>query len=265
MSRPPADLERDSAGLAARPDEVLIVDLEGYEGPLDVLLALARAQKVDLLKLSVTRLADQYLAFMRKLGQRRLVIAADYLLMAAWLAFLKSRLLLPSPRRDPAEREAPETAAANLAFRLAKLDAMRRAYHALQSAPLLGRDVFGRGDPTMVCVVSSAGLQGSLFELMQAYAGQRRRAARATYAPAPAQTYALDDARDRLRALLPELEGWTPLTGVAPMGGPSGPTRASYVASTLSASLEMVREGDLEARQAADFAEIFLRARKAAA
>lgn len=261
LTRTTDDLELDSLGAAARPEEALIVDLEGYEGPLDVLLALARAQKVDLLRLSVTRLADQYLAFVREARELRLVLVADYLLMAAWLAFLKSRLLLPKANRSDQE-EAPESIAANLAFRLAKLDAMRRAYQALNSGPILGRDVFGRGDPQAIRIISRTRFEGDLYALMEAYISQRRRHRDRSYSPAPAQSYALDDARERLRSLLPELEHWTPLTGVAPMPQGSGPTRASYVASTLSASLELVREGDLEARQIDQFAEIYLRARE---
>jgi segregation and condensation protein A len=254
----------DPLEVAARGEEVLVVDLEVWEGPLDVLLELARSQKVDLLQISVTRLADQYLAFVRAAQNRNLVVAADYLLMAAWLAYLKSRLLLPRAQRG-GEEEAPEALAARLTFRLAKLDAMRRAYQALEQGPVLGRTVFARGDPQAIRIVSTARLEGDLYGLMDAYVSQRRRERERSYSPPPAVSYPLDDAREMLRALLPELERWTPLGGVAPMGGATGPTRASFVASTLSASLELVREGDLEARQTEHFAEIYLRARKAAA
>lgn len=247
-----------------RSGEVLIVDLDVYEGPLDVLLELARAQKVDLLQISVTRLADQYLAFVRDARSRHLVLAADYLLMAAWLAFLKSRLLLPLPPRAAKEADAEGLAAA-LAFRLAKLDAMRRAFQALEAGRVLGRTVFARGDPQALVVVSDKRLEGDLYGLMEAYASVRRRGRERSYTPPPVHSFALDEAREMLRGLLPELGRWTPLTGVAPMAKSAGPTRASFVASTLSASLELVREGDLEARQKEHFAEIFLRARKAAA
>ncbi len=253
----------ETQGVPVGSEEVLIVDLEVWEGPLDVLLELARSQKVDLLQISVTRLADQYLAFVRAAQSRRLVVAADYLLMAAWLAYLKSRLLLPRAQRG-GEEEAPEALAARLTFRLAKLDAMRRAYQALEGGPVLGRTVFARGDPQAIRIVSCTRLDGDLYGLMEAYVGQRRRERERSYSPPPAQSFPLDDARDMLRALLPELERWTPLGGVAPMAAASGPSRASFVASTLSASLELVREGDLEARQIEHFAEIFLRARKAA-
>jgi len=252
------------ADVSAHPDEVLTVDLDVYEGPLDVLLELARSQRVDLLQISVTKLADQYLAFVREARHGQLVLAADYLLMAAWLAFLKSRLLLPRPALTDDE-ELPEGLAASLAFRLAKLDAMRRAFQALEAGPVLGRVVFARGDPQALRIVSSTRLEGDLYGLMDAYIGQRRRERERKYSPPPAHSFPLDDAREMLRGLLPELARWTPLTGVAPIAGAAGPTRASYVASTLSASLEMVREGDLEARQTEHFAEIYLRSRKAAA
>ncbi len=259
----PIDFE--AADGAALDDEALIVDLDGYEGPLHLLLALARRQKVDLLKLSVTRLADQYLAFVREARARRFALAADYLVMAAWLAYLKSRLLLPRPEQ-PAEEDLPaEAVAARLAFRLAKLSAMRDAAEALGNGPILGRDVFTRGDPQAIRVISRGRLEGDLYGLMSAYIDQKKRDRDRRYRPAPPQAYRLDDARERLRGLLPRLGRWTALSGVAPSQGPSGPSRASNLASTLSASLELVREGDLEARQLDQFAEVYLRARKAAA
>ena len=259
------DLDFEAANNAAIDGEALIVDLDGYEGPLHVLLALARSQKVDLMKLSVTKLADQYLAFVREARNRRFSLAADYLVMAAWLAYLKSRLLLPRPERAAEEELPAETVAAQLAFRLAKLGAMRDAAEALLTGPVLRRDIFTRGDPEALRIVSSRRFEGDLYALMAAYVDQRRKEEARHYRPAPPQSYPLDDARDRLRHLLPEMARWTPLTGVAPMQGALGPSRASYLASTLSASLELVREGNLEARQLEHFAEIYLRARKTAA
>jgi segregation and condensation protein A len=252
------DLDFEATRAAVETGEALILDLDAYEGPLDVLLALARSQKVDLLQISVSKLADQYLGFVREARRRRFSLAADYLVMAAWLAWLKSRLLLPRPERGSDERPAAEEAQ-HLAFRLAKLGAMRAAAETLLTGPVLGRDVFARGDPEK-SLVSATRLAGDLYELMEAYVGQRRRDFQRHYTPAPAQSYPLEEARERLRGLLPELQRWTPLTGVAPMASPHhGPTRASFVASTLSASLELVREGDLEARQLEHFAEIYLR------
>jgi segregation and condensation protein A len=158
--------------------------------------------------------------------------------------------------------------AAQLTFRLAKLDAMRRASEALRARPQLGRDVFERGDPDAIRILPSTRLEGDLYALMRAYVDQRRRSDTRSYSPAQPQAYALEAARDRLRSLLPELTRWTSLTGVAPhpsSGSDSSPSRASYLASTLSASLELVREGALEARQLEAFADVYLRSRRGGA
>jgi len=257
------DLQFQAAAHAAEDGEALIIDLEGYEGPLHVLLALARGQKVDLLQMSVTRLADQYLAFVKQARKLRFSLAADYLVMAAWLAYLKSRLLLPRSERPKEEEPPAEEVAAQLAFRLARLDAMRRAVDALSSRPLLKRDLFTRGDPEAVKIVSSGHIEGDLYQLMSAYIGQRKREHDRSYRPALPTTYPLDDARDRLRGMLPELAVWTSLAGVAPLAHETGgPSRASYLASTLSASLELVKEGQMEARQLEAFTDLFLRRRK---
>jgi segregation and condensation protein A len=257
------DLDFEATRAAVETGEALIVDLDAYEGPLDVLLALARAQKVDLLQVSIAKLADQYLAFVREARRRRFSLAADYLVMAAWLAWLKSRLLLPKPERGAADELPADEAAQHLAFRLAKLDAMRKAAEGLLRGPVLGRDIFGRGDPEEATIVSSSRVAGDLYELMVAYVSQRKRDVRRRYSPAPSQAYPLEEARERLRGMLPDLQRWTPLTGVAPMEvSAGGPSRASFLASTLSATLEFVREGDLEARQLEHFSEIYLRRRK---
>ncbi|MDX5393517.1 MAG: segregation/condensation protein A [Caulobacteraceae bacterium] len=261
------NLDFEAAATAAEDGEALIVEMDGYEGPLHVLLALARTQKVDLLKLSVLKLAEQYLAFVHQARRRRFSLAADYLVMAAWLTYLKSRLLLPKPERPKAEEPPAEEMAAQLAFRLAKLDAMRQAAEALKARPQLGRDVFSRGDPEAIRIIPSTRLEGDLYGLMDAYLDQRRREETRRYTPRPPKAYALEAARERLRGLLPELDRWTPLTGVAPQraGLSEGPSQASFTASTLSASLELVKEGALEARQLEAFADIYLRARRAGA
>lgn len=256
------NLDFTAAAGAAEDGEALIVDLEGYEGPLHVLLALARTQKVDLLKLSVLKLAEQYLAFIHQARRLRFSLAADYLVMAAWLAYLKSRLLLPKAEKPKPEEPEPEEMAARLAFRLAKLDAMRRAVEALKARPQLGQDIFGRGDPEAIKVIPSKTVEGDLYGLMSAYIGQRQKEESRHYTPRPPQAYPLEDARQRLRSMLPDLDRWTPLTGVAPLApSAEGPSRASFVASTLSASLELVKEGALEARQLEAFADIYLRRR----
>lgn len=253
-----------AAQLAADEGEALIVDVDGYEGPLHVLLALARSQKVDLTKISVLKLAEQYLAFVQQARRRSFSLAADYLVMASWLAYLKSRLLLPKTEQPKADEAPAEEIAARLAFRLAKLDAMRRAAEALKALPQLGQTVFGRGDPEAIKVIPSSHIEGDLYGLMSAYIAQRTKQATSRYTPATPVAFPLEEARERLRRLLPELGRWTPLAGLAPLGGGSqSPTRASYLASTLSAGLELVKEGVLEARQLEAFADIYLKTRKA--
>jgi segregation and condensation protein A len=253
-----------AADNAAEDGEALIIDVDGYEGPLHVLLALARTQKVDLLKLSILKLAEQYLAFVQQARRLRFSLAADYLVMAAWLAYLKSRLLLPKPeKKGPDEAPAEEIAAA-LAFRLAKLDMMRKASEALRERPQLGRDLFTRGDPEAIRVIPSNTIDGDLYGLMRAYADQRRAHAARHYRPRPPEAYSLEDARTRLRHMLPALTNWRPINDVAPEPEPGvdrQPTRASYLASTLSASLELVKEGALEARQIEHFSDLYLRSR----
>jgi segregation and condensation protein A len=253
-----------AAEAAAEDGAALIVDLDGYEGPLHVLLALARAQKVDLLKLSITDLADQYLAFIATVQRANFILAADYLVMAAWLAYLKSRLLLPSFAPRQAGERPPEELAHELALRLARLDALRKAAEALQARDILRRDVFPRGDPEAIQITASRPLEGDLYALAQAYVAQRVRDTGRRYRPTAPRAYALEDARHRLRDQLAELRAWTALAAIAPfgaLGDPEAPTRASYLASTLAAGLELVREGDLEARQLEAFADLFLRAR----
>lgn len=256
------NLDFEAAANAIEDGEALVVDIDGYEGPLHVLLALARSQKVDLLQLSITRLADQYLAFVKEARRMRFSLAADYLVMAAWLAYLKSRLMLPKPEKLKPDELPAEEIAALLAFRLAKLEVMRNAVEALKNRPQLKRDVFTRGDPQAVKIIPNNRLEGDLYGLMTAYIGQRKKEHDRSYRPAPPVAYPIDDARERLRLLLPELAAWTALSGVAPFEHAGGPSRASYLASTLSASLELVKEGQLEARQLEHFADIYLRKRK---
>ncbi len=242
----------------------LVVDLDGYEGPLHVLLGLARAQKVDLLQLSVTDLADQYLAFIATAQRMNVILAADYLVMAAWLAYLKSRLLLPTFKPAEGGEPGPEELAQDLARRLIRLDALRKAAEALQARAILKRDVFTRGDPEAIQITATTAFEGDLYALIQAYVLQRTKTAGRRYRPPASHAYPLEDARRRLREKLPELRAWTALAAVAPFASaqdPDGPTRASYVASTLSAGLELVKEGELEARQLEQFADVYLRTR----
>ena len=256
-------LQFDEAVARDTPDEPLMLDLDVWEGPLHVLLELARAQKIDLMAISVTRLADQFLAFVKLAKGRQFSLAADYLVMAAWLAYLKSRLLLPKPQAASKLEEPAEDVARHLAQRLAKLDAVRRAVAALEARPALRRDVFTRGDPQATVVVSHDVLDGDLHALMAAYVAQRRGAAPWGYGPPVIHAWRLDDAREHLRSVIPRLDGWTALGAVAPEPEPDGPTRASLIASTLSAGLEFVKEGALDMRQAGAFTDLYLRARAA--
>lgn len=246
-------------------DDTLVLDLDGYEGPLHVLLALARQQKVDLLKISITRLAEQYLAFIQEARRLRFSLAADYLVMASWLAYLKSRLLLPQAERKQTNEPQPEELAAALAFRLKKLEAMRKSVEAMTSRPQLKRDVFARGDPEARLIIPSSRIEANVFDLMSAYVTQRRREIERHYDPTRRiEAYSLEDARDNLRAQLPKLNNWTALEDVAPQPyGSGGPRRVSYVASTLSASLELAKEGHLQLQQLATFETLYMRKRQA--
>ena len=245
-------------------DETLVLDLDGYEGPLHVLLALARQQKVDLLRISITRLAEQYLAFIQQARRLRFALAADYLVMASWLAYLKSRLLLPKTERKTGDEPPPEELAQALAYRLKKLEAIRKAVEALTSRPQLKRDVFARGDPEATLVLPSARIEANVFDLMSAYVAQRRREIERSYDPTRRiEAYSLEEARDHLREELPRLNNWTALEEVAPRPvRADGPRRASYLASTLSASLELCKEGQLQLQQLATFETLYMRKRQ---
>ncbi len=247
------------------PDDALVLDLDGYEGPLHVLLALARSQKVDLLKISITKLAEQYLAFIQEARRLRFSLAADYLVMASWLAYLKSRLLLPKAERKQTNEPQPEELAAALAYRLKKLEAMRKAVEALNQRPQLKRDVFARGDPEARVIVPSSNIEANVFDLMSAYVTQRRREIERHYDPTRRiEAYSLEDARDNLRSQLPNLKNWTPLDEVAPQPrSATGPKRVSYMASTLSASLELAKEGHLQLQQLATFETLYMRKKQA--
>lgn len=238
------------------PDAALIIDVAGYEGPLDLLLTLARNQKVDLTRISILDLADQYLSFIEEARSTRLELAADYLVMAAWLAYLKSRLLLPEPPKD--DEPTGEELAAQLAFRLQRLEAMREAGAALASRPRLGREIFARGMPESVSVAMKPIWQATLFDLLTAYADHRQRKMLTSVRVARRAVWGLQDAREILERLVGILDDWTPIDSfLADFMTPE--MRATVIASSFSASLELVREGKLELRQTHAFAPIYLR------
>lgn len=239
----------------------LIVDLEGWEGPLHLLLALARKNKVDLGQISILALADQYLSYIQNAREKRLDIAAEYLVMASWLAYLKSRLLLPKPRPTDDEPE-PEAMAAALAFRLVRLDAMRLAGEALFARALLNRDVFTRGDPEGIRSINSPIYEAELYDLLKAYATRREYKARSEYKPETPKVYHLEEARNRLFKLARRLGTWERLDALVPDSdelGPDGPEQASILASSLLAALEITKDGEAELRQEEIYAPIWMR------
>ena len=235
-----------------------LVDLEGYEGPIDVLLQLARDQKVDITRLSILALAEQYLAFIQEARRLRLELAADYLVMAAWLAYLKSRLLLPEPDKNEDEPSGPEMAAA-LRFQLQRVQAMRDAAEKLFARPLLGRESFARGEPEPPAVSSTTAFEASLFELLKAYAAGLENDQPASLKITAMELYSVDEARQRLARLLGDLPGWRSLDSLLPSEIDDDLSRRSAVASTFGASLELCREGRLKIRQDGLFGPIYLR------
>ena len=235
----------------------MAVDLEGYEGPLDVLLVLARAQKVDLKQISILQLSEQYLAFIRELQNLKLEVAADYLVMAAWLAYLKSRLLLPPPH-DDGEVD-PEELAARLVFRLQCLEAMRNSAAKLMARDLLGREVFEHGMPEGIRVTRSSKYQASLYDLLTSYSTQRLRNYYTEWSPPKMDVLTLERARTRIARLLGELEDWGRLDALVIEQIRDPQKRRTTMASMFGAALEYVRDGRLEIQQAANFKEILVR------
>jgi segregation and condensation protein A len=242
------------------PDEpALMVDVEGFEGPLDLLLTLARQQKVDLAKISVLALAEQYLAFVEAARQLRLELAADYLVMAAWLAWLKSKLLLPAPPEAAnAEPGAAELAEA-LAFQLQRLQGLREAGERLVALPQLGRQVFGRGAPEGIKVVRRPVWQLSYYELLRAYGQIRGREGMQTLTIVPSDLYSMEDAIERLSGMLGRMPEWTTLQSFLPPGLAGGVVARSAMAAMLSAGLELVRTGRMQLRQERSFGPIYVR------
>jgi segregation and condensation protein A len=241
--------------------EALIVDVDGFEGPLDLLLMLSRTQKVDLRRISVLDLARQYLAFVERAKALRLELAADYLVMAAWLAFLKSRLLLPP---DPSE-DGPsgEELAAHLAFQLERLQAMRDAAARLMGRDRLGRDFFARGQAEDVSRIRTVSYSATLLDLMQAYARIRTRDEFRPFVLDRDKVYTLEQALERMRQLIGYAGSWTDLTSYLPEGWEVDPVRRrSATAATFAASLELAKEGQVELRQSGLFEPIQLRRRE---
>ncbi len=253
----------DEASPVPASDE-LIIDVGGFEGPLDLLLDLARHHKIDLAQISILALADQYLAFIARAQAMRLDVAADYLVMAAWLAYLKSRLLVPTPKTT--EEGSPQDMAALLAFKLQRLQAMRESADNIFRLPQLGRDVFGRGAPEPLVVQKHATYSDTLVDLLKAYADRRTRSmVHQTYTVKKQPVWSIKEARETLMRLIGGMDEWGTFDRWLEQYLSTPETRRSVRASTFTASLELAREGTIEIRQDEAFQPIFLRRREQAA
>lgn len=241
--------EADEDSPARAGDERLVLDLDGFEGPLDVLLALARDQKVDLARISILKLADQYLDFVARIRQRHLDLAAEYLVMAAWLAYLKSRLLLPEP--EPEQEGLPSAAemAEILAFRLRRLEAMQQAGTTLVNRPRLGRDLFARGEPEDVPVITHSLFDVTLFDLLKAYADHVVRTSVRTLRIEAPDLFSVEDALRRLERMLGAMPDWSVLSSYLPAFEGDRLKMKSAMASTFIAALELAKQGRVQLRQ----------------
>jgi segregation and condensation protein A len=264
--------EDENGGQAAAPDsweaperldpgedaDALILELDGFEGPLDLLLALARSQKVDLTKLSILRLAEQYLDYIEAARALRLEVAADYLVMAAWLAYLKSKLLLPE-KEQPDDGPSGHELAVQLAFRLKRLEAMREALASLMGSKRLGVDLFARGMPEGIRVMRSSVYQASIFDLLKAYAEQRQRHAVTEVKWGGREVWSIKHARERLALLLGGEPDWAALDKFLEEYLRSPVLNRTVTASSFGATLELAREGYLEIKQSQPFGPLYLK------
>jgi segregation and condensation protein A len=246
----------------ASDEPALMVDVEGFEGPLDLLLMLARQQKVDLSKISILALADQYLAFIEEARKLRIELAADYLVMAAWLAYLKSRLLLPEA--DAPDGPSAEEMANALAWRLKRLEAFREVATRLMGRPQLDRDVFARGDPEPIADIKHPQWSATLYDLLSAYSVQRNRDALSRLRYAQRSVWSLAEARAAIERLIGHAADWSRLDEFLITYVVEPSMRATVLASSFAATLELVREGAMEMHQHTAFAPIYVRKRHAA-
>lgn len=255
-----------SAGAASTTDTdageaMLVVNLDGFDGPIDLLLHLARDQKVDLAKISMVKLADQYLAYVEQAQHLRLEIAADYLVMAAWLAYLKSRLLLPKHETKDEEPSGEQMAAA-LAWQLRRLESMQQAAAKLMALPQLGVNTFANGSPQGLVSITHQKASAEIYDLMAAYASIKKRTDKpAAMKMAPMELFSIEEAVVRLREALGVMPQWTSLQSFLPRGHHKGVVARSAIASTFIASLELAKQGLLEVRQESNFGPIWVRSR----
>ena len=257
MSEADEFTELETAPVA--PEEALVVTVDGFEGPLDLLLTLARQQKVDLAKISILALADQYLVFIEAARKLRLELAADYLVMAAWLAYLKSRLLLPEA--EPGDGPSAEEMAMALAHRLRRLEALRNVATQLMERPQLDRDVFARGDPEPIAEIKQPEWSATLYDLLSAYAVQRRRTAMSFVRVAKRTVWSLAEARATLERMIGQSTDWTRVDQylIAYVVDPA--LAVTAMASSFASALELVREGSAEIHQKQAYAPIYMRKR----
>ena len=241
-------------------DDVMYVDVDGYEGPLDLLLDLARRQKVDLAAISVLALAEQYLAFIETVREKRIEVAADYLVMAAWLAYLKSRLMVPQAPSD--DEPSGEMLAAMLQFRLKRLEAMRQAANRLMNRSRLGVQVHARGMPEPIEVRRHSIWEASLYDLLKACAVQRERGTTDDYSPIRRTVWSLQDARDMLQRLIGDSFEWVSMDAYLVDYLVTPAERASIRASSFASSLELARLGQIDLRQTETFGPLLMRRHK---
>jgi segregation and condensation protein A len=255
-----ATLDFESVADRGTDEPALVVDVDGFEGPLDLLLALARQQKVDLAKISILALADQYLAFIEHARKVRLELAADYLVMAAWLAYLKSRLLLPDGH--PQEGQSAEELATALALRLRRLEAFRGLAQQLFERPQLDRDIFARGNPEPIAHIKHQEWSATLYDLISAYAQQRQRSALGRVRLAKRTVWSLAEARAALERLIGQSADWTRLDQYLISFVIEPSLAATVFASSFASTLELVREGMIEVQQGGAFAPLYVRKRR---
>lgn len=254
------NLTEVAAATAPEGEALLVLSLEGFEGPIDLLLHLARDQKLDLARISILKLAEQYLAFIEQARELRLEVAADYLVMAAWLAYLKSRMLLPKHERSAEDEPTGEELAAALAWQLKRLESMQKAARDLLSLPQAGIHTFTRPAPEGLVTVTRDQPSAEIYDLLAAYAAIKKRTEKPPALRfAAMDLYSIEEAIERLRAMIGHMPDWTTINSFLPRGRQDGLMGRSAIASTLLASLELAKQGLLEVRQDQNYAPIFVR------
>ena len=252
--------EEDAGRPVVAPGDELVIDVGGFEGPIDLLLTLARDQKVDITQISILQLANQYLAWVARVSHTNLELAADYLVMAAWLAYLKSRLLLPELGLP--EEPSGEMMADALAYQLHRLESMQQAGARLMGMPRLGEDFFARGEPEAFGYTANNVYNVTLYDLLSAYGDQAVRSNIRTLRIAPTDLYSMDEAIHRLGSMLGRLPDWANLMQFLPVELRGDLVSRSALASTFVAALQLVKEGRLRIRQGENFGPVYIRARE---